>query len=716
MESMSSLLAPKAIAVVGASQRRGRGSNVVANLKKGGFKGDIFAVNPRYDEVLGCKCYPSVASLPASVDCLVVATAADTACEVLEEAYAHGIRAAIVLAAGFGEGGPGSGKARGERLRSLAEHVMCICGPNCMGLINVRADVVAFSSQFPQPLRPGAVALISQSGGLGMTAFSPLMTDRELGFGYFISCGNQIGATIEDFVEFLIRDDDIHVIAIVAESLNNPRKLQALAREALIKRKSLVLFQSGRSAAGQVMIQSHTGALASDAEIFAAYLRRCGIVQPETFDEFVETIELFAMAPRDETIDNDVVVLSGSGGGAANAADALDRAGMPLAELASSTKERIASVLPEFGSVTNPIDGTGAIYDDHALLPKIFDAVVSGPGRPIIAASVSARPVGYDNMQRLARTIADAARKSDRTFVAYSYSPLGGPLDPVILDTLHSAGIPYLLGITNAMSVLKYLAVRRDHWRRAGLQGAPPSGDGERVIPGALARGDFPVERAALIASGVPVVDVRLVRSEDEAVAALSAFGGPVAVKAEAPGLLHKSELGCVRLHCGSDAEVAEAYRDVIEKAGRAGFAHAVALVQPMVAGVAEAYAGIIDDPVYGPAVCFGLGGIFIEVFKDTTTEMAPLTHDDAMRAIHRIKALPLLQGARGRPRGDIEALATLLVRLGDFALAHRGALRALDLNPIIVKPAGEGVVAVDIAVEAGGDIDAQGVAAKAAE
>jgi acetyltransferase len=711
MESMSSLLAPKAIAVVGASQRRSRGTNVIANLKKGGFAGEIFAVNPRYDEVLGHKCYASVADLPASVDCLVVAIAADTACDVLEQAFAHGIRAAIVLAAGFGEGGHGAGKARADRLWALAERGMCICGPNCMGIINVKAGIAAFSSQMPQQLRHGGVALVSQSGGLGLTALNPLMNDRELGFCYFISCGNQIGATVEDFIEPLVHDPAVTVIAIVIESLKNPRKLQRLAAQALAQRKSLVLFQSGRSAAGQVMIQSHTGALASNSEIFGAFLRRSGIVLVESFDEFVETIELFAMAPRDESVGDAVVVISGSGGGAANAADVLDRAGVRLADLAPATRDRIAAAMPEFGSVTNPIDGTGAIYDDPTLLPKLFDALVAEPGRPVIAASVSARPVGSENMRRVARTIAEAARKSDRTFVAYSYSPLGGPFDPEIVGALHAAGMPYLLGITNAMGALRHLPVRRDYWLRSARAPAPTISEGDRVFSPAFARGDFLVARAALVASGVPVVDVRLARSEEEAVAAFKKFGGPVAVKAESPGLLHKSDLGCVRLGCGSDVAVAEAYRDVVEKARRAGFAHAVALVQPMVAGVAEAYAGVINDPTYGPAVCFGLGGIFVEVFKDTITELAPLSHDDALRMIQRIKAASVLQGARGRKPGDIEALADLLVRLGDFAVAHAGAFRALDLNPIIVKPAGEGVIAVDIAVDGGNEVAAANAA-----
>lgn len=695
MEAIEALLAPKSIAVVGASQRRGRGTGVIANLESVGFQGSIFAVNPRYDEVLGYKCVPTIADLPKTVDCVVVATAADTACDVLDQAYAHGIRAAIVLSAGFGEGGHGPGRERARRVRSLAERGMCICGPNCMGLINVKAGTAAFSSGLPKPLRHGPVALVSQSGGLGMTALTPLMTDRELGFAYFVSCGNQLGATIEDFVEVFAQDPEVSVIAIVIESLKDPRKLKEVSRAAIMQGKSIVLFQSGQSAAGQIMIQSHTGALASDGAVLAAFLRRCGIVQVETFDHFVETIELFAHVPLTTDLGNEVVVISGSGGGAANAADSLARAETPLAALAPATREHVGAVLPEFGSVTNPIDGTGAIYDDPTLLPKIFEALRHESNRPVLAASVSARPVGRENMQRLARTIADAARKTEQTIVAYSYSPLGGPLDPEIVNALHSAGIPYLLGITSAMSVLKNLYVRLDLWRQLTKH------DEGRIAPGASAE-DWSLTGVydALVAHGVSMAKFRVTRSEADAVAAYREFGGAVAVKAEAPGLLHKSDLGCVRLSCDSEHAVTDAYRLVVGNARKAGFADPSVLVQPMESGVAEAYAGIVNDATCGPAICFGLGGLFIEIFKDTTTEMAPLSYDDAFRAIHRIKALPILQGARGRQPGDIDALATFLVRLGDFAVANAGKFRALDLNPIIVKPAGHGVVAVDIAVE----------------
>ena len=426
-----------------------------------------------------------MSDLPASVDCLVVAVAADAACDILEEAHARGIPAAIVLAAGFGEGG--HGHARAARLRSLADQGMCICGPNCFGLISVKAGFAAYSGPLARPLRAGPVAIVSQSGGLGANVFAPLMTDRALGFSHFVSCGNQIGATVEDYIAYFIDDPDVTVVAAVVEELKNPQKLIGLAARANARRKSLVLFQAGRSAAGRIMVQSHTGALAGNAEILAAFLRRCGIVQVERYDEFVETVELFAIAPRDETVGSELVVISGSGGGAAIAADALHDAGAALASLHPTTKERIASVLPEFGSITNPIDGTGAIYDDPELLPKIVDAILTDPARPVIAASVAAKPAGNETMRRFARTFADAARASGRTVVAYQYTPLGGPLDSEIVKTLHDAQVPLLLGISNAMGALKHLPLRREYWMRAAATTEAPEQPGSRSGPAAAA-------------------------------------------------------------------------------------------------------------------------------------------------------------------------------------------------------------------------------------
>ena len=283
----------------------------------------------------------------------------------------------------------------------------------------------------------------------------------------------------------------------------------------------------------------------------------------------------------------------------------------------------------------------------------------------MIAASVAAKPAGNETMRRFARTFADAARASGRTVVAYQYTPLGGPLDSEIVKTLHDAQVPLLLGISNAMGALKHLPLRRDYWMRAAATTEAPEQPGSRLESGRggdPSRWDFLTARQALVASGVPVVDAALAHSEDEAVALLRRFNTAVAVKAEAPGLLHKSDLGCVRLGCTDEQAVRDAYAAVVRNARNAGFEGGV-LIQPMIKGVAEAYAGIIDDPLFGPAICFGLGGVFVEILDDTVTEMAPLTHDGALEMIQRIKGAPLLQGARGRDRADVEALAALAGR-----------------------------------------------------
>jgi acetyltransferase len=418
-------------------------------------------------------------------------------------------------------------------------------------------------------------------------------------------------------------------------------------------------------------------------------------VQADSYDQFVETVELLANAPFDTTLGDEVVLVSGSGGSAAVAADCLDAAGMTLATLDIATAEKLKAILPEFASPTNPIDATGVVYDDPALLPALFEAIFAQPGRPIVGATVNVAPV--DRLRRIAGAIADAARASGRTVVAYQSSPLG-PLDDEIVRILHSANVPLLLGIQNAMGALKQLKQRRHYALRAASgssEGASPVVRANHPMPQ-----DFLSARNALAAAGVPIVEASLATSPQDAAAIIRQLGQAVALKAEASGLLHKSDLGCVKLNCRTEDEVIIGYDSVIASAKAAGFTPDGVLVQPMVSGVAECFAGIIDDPLYGPAIVFGLGGIFVELLRETVTEMAPLTTEDAMRMIRRIKGAQILTGARGRPPGDVDGLAKCLVDLGRFAVVNAGRFHALDLNPIIVKPKGEGVVAVDIAIE----------------
>jgi acetyltransferase len=271
-------------------------------------------------------------------------------------------------------------------------------------------------------------------------------------------------------------------------------------------------------------------------------------------------------------------------------------------------------------------------------------------------------------------------------------------MDEEIVRTLHAANVPLLLGIQNAMGALKQLKQRRDFALGAASR---PAGEAKAVVRSHEAMPqDFVRARQALAAADVPIVEATLASSAQEAAAIMRKLGKPVALKAEAPGLLHKSDLGCVKLNCRTETEAIAGYEAVVANAKAAGFTPDGVLVQPMASGVAECFAGIIDDPLYGPAIVFGLGGIFVELLRETVTEMAPLTTDEALRMIRRVKGAQILTGARGRPEGDVAALAACLVNLGRFAVANAGRFRALDLNPIIVKPKGEGVVAVDIAIE----------------
>ena len=320
------------------------------------------------------------------------------------------------------------------------------------------------------------------------------------------------------------------------------------------------------------MIQSHTGALAGNSEILAAFLRRCGIVQVDRYDEFVETIELFAIAPRDETVGRDIVVISGSGGGAAIAADALQDAGAALASLHPTTQGAHRRPCCRSSAASPiPIDGTGAIYDDPALLPKIVDAILTDPGPAGDRRKRRRQAGGQRDHAALCPDIRRCrARRPAAPSSPISTRPLGGPLDSEIVKTLHDAQVPLLLGISNAMGALKHLPLRRDYWTRAAATTAEaPEQPGSRLESGRggdPSRWDFLTARQALVASGVPVVDAALAHSEDEAVALLRRFSTAVAVKAEAPGLLHKSDLGCVRLGCADEQAVRDAYAAVVRE------------------------------------------------------------------------------------------------------------------------------------------------------
>jgi acetate---CoA ligase (ADP-forming) len=696
--TLDALLKPKSIAVIGASQRRSRGTNVLLNLKKTGYTGTVYAINPRYDEVEGFSCFPTVSTVPEIVDCVVVAIPADGVAPALEDAYGAGTRGAAVLSSGFGEGGHADAERVG-RLRALAARGMSICGPNCYGVLNVFTGAAAFSGGIAEPLLPGPVALISQSGGFTNAISDPLMEDRGIGFSYLISCGNQIGVSVEDYMEYLVDDPDTAVIAAFVEGFRKPDRLPVIGLRAREAGKPVIVLKSGRSEAGRAATLAHTGSLAGGAELLSSVLRRHGFVQVFGIDELIETIALFTTARLGLRFSRSMVAVTGSGGEGSHVADAAEEAGIEFVQLAESTKQRIEEILPEFGAATNPVDGTGAMFERAEVFESLMDAVLSDPNDGAVVVNLSLRDPGANGwapMRGFARTLATKSRPSDRLMVAYSTSTLGQP-DLEMLATLREAGIPFMAGTQHAMHALASL---HGYGRSLELSNAtaPNTAAALPDLPGGVL--PFLQAREVLSGFGIPIIATALARTSEEAVGAARRIGYPVALKVEAPNLTHKTDAGAVVLDLEDGGAVRRAFESITARASEAGFSEiSGVLVQPMSQFKLEAFAGVSVDPVVGPGVLFGLGGIFVELIRDVVIETPPLTIQVARDMIKGIRGAQIFAGVRGSRAADVEAVARILVGLGDFAIAYRDRLVAVDVNPILVGPAGEGAIAVDALV-----------------
>ena len=703
---LTPLMKPNSVAVVGASPRLNRATRVIANLQRFGYAGRVFPINAKYTEILGLPCYPDLASIPEPADTVVVAIPAADVLAVLADAAARGVRGAVVLSSGFGEAGA-NGRARQAALERLAaERGLLICGPNCYGVFNVRLGSATFSADFGEPPRPGAVALVSQSGGFSHAIAEHLMQQRAVGLSYVVSCGNQAGLGVEDYMEFLVEDADTEVIGVFVEGFRRPAKLREVAALARARRKPIVALKVGRSENARQAMLAHTGSLAGTPEIVEALLRQSGIVQVTSLNEMLDTVTLLAAARRVTRPRWRTVVVSGLGGECGRVADAADRAGVELPALSPVTVERIAAFMPEFATPRNPLDGTGAMYEDPTLFPRLIDCVLDEGGADVLAFNLRAhvpKPGGWAPNRQFGRVINEKlATGTDKLVLAFG-SFAGGDLDPEIVRPLAEVGVPFLEGTETAMLAVRHLADHRrflDH----GNDGRPrpaAAAPAHRAVggPGALSNADA---MRLLREFGIPLVETVAAATAEAAVSAAERIGYPVALKVDSPDVAHKTDVGGVRLGCPDATAVRRAFVEVLAEVRRRAPSARIAgvLVQPMLAGGTEMIVGVQSDPLVGTAVVCGFGGVLVEVMRDVVVRVPPLDADDARTMIGELRGAALLGGVRGRPAADVTALAEVLVRVATLAEAHREWLRALDLNPLVVRDAGGGAVAVDWLVE----------------
>jgi acetate---CoA ligase (ADP-forming) len=709
---LAPLINPKSVAIIGASQRGAsalnrepRGNRVIRNLKNFGYPGEIIAVNPKYTEVMECPCYPDLAAIPEPVDCVVLAVPNRHVPDLLDSAADAGVRAAVVFSAGFAETG-NEGKQRQARLETLSrERGFLICGPNCYGVLNVFGKAPLFASTIPAGFLAGPVALVSQSGGLSTTIANALMLNRHVGLSHIISCGNQAGATVEEYFNYFVDDPNTKVIAAFVEGFKQPHKLLEVARKAAAQRKPLIILKGGRSEVSQRAAATHSGSLAGAAEVVDAAFRQTGVVAVRGLNELMDAVSAFSCEGFTKHYKGGrrIGVLSGSGGECTLVSDAATNAGIEVPELTETTKSQLQEAVADFGNMNNPLDGTGAMYDDDKIFPRLLQALIDDANIDVVTVNLETndpRPKELKSGNRFSAAIEKAAAGTTKPIACFS-SIVGGPVDPEILQPLRAAGVPLMEGAECATATIRYLAdyfaFQKDYQDTTAV--APGRSTQQKLPSGIL-----PAEAAFRLFEefGIPTAPTRLVKSADEAVSAAEAMGFPVALKIESAAITHKSDVGGVVLKLADSNAVRDAYARLIAEVGRRAPGAQIdgVVVQRMAGEGIEMILGVKRDPLFGPVILCGFGGILVELLKDVNIGIPPLSLDQARDMVQRLRGFAILGGVRGKPPADVEALCKAIVGVSGLACSLGDQLAGLDINPLIVLPKTHGAIAVDAVVE----------------
>jgi acetyltransferase len=688
MGTLSALFTPDRVAVVGATERRGSvGRALVENLRAD-FDGTVVPVNPNHESVCGLPCVGDVSA--ADADLAVVAVPASVAVDVVRQAGAAGIRNVVVVTAGFGEAGD-EGAGRERELEAVAEtYDLNLVGPNCLGIISTPVGLNATFA--PRSAPPGTVSLLSQSGAF-VTAVLDWAADQGVGFKDVVSLGNKAVLDETEFVATWGADDGTDVIVGYLESIEDGRRFVETTRE-VTNQTPVVVVKSGRTEAGAQAAASHTGAMAGQDRAYAAGLREAGVLRVDTVQELFDAARVLAGQPVPDT--DGVAVVTNAGGPGVMATDAVGDGPLSLADLGPATVDRLRDRLPEGANVYNPIDVIGDADNDR--LRDALDVVLGDDA--VGAAVVIAAPTATLEFDRLA---ADVADRQAAHGLPVTTCLMGGARARAADDVLAAAGIPNYFDPARAVASLATL--ERYRAIRSRERTEPTTGDVDREAAAAVL--DRARERNAtrlgveamdlLDAYGIPTPAGEVVDTPTDALDAAERIGDPVVMKIVSPDILHKSDIGGVKLGVARE-DVADAYEDLIARA-RTYQPDATILgvqIQATVdveAGV-ETIVGTTRDPQFGPLVLFGLGGIFVEVMADTAVRLAPVAETDARAMIEEITASPLLSGARGRDPVDRDAVAETIARLSWLVTDHPSILE-LDVNPLVVRP--DGVVAVDL-------------------
>ncbi|MFV0297370.1 MAG: acetate--CoA ligase family protein [Hyphomicrobiaceae bacterium] len=692
IDSLQPFLTPKNVAIIGASQDPNKiGGRPLHYLKKYGFKGGIWPVNPGRPEVQGVKTFKDLDALPDVPDLALVAVAGDQAVEAVKGCAARGVKTLICITSGFGETGDPEGAAKQQEMVAAARAGgMRMVGPNTQGLANFANGCVASFSTFFTTVqcKDGPIAMVSQSGAMSAIPIG-LLAQRGLGVRYSIATGNDADVSVLDMACVTAADPDMKLLLLYLEGMPHADKLADLAEIARKNDVMVVALKSGRTDAGARAAASHTGALANEDRVVDAAFKRVGIWRAENIAELVSNAEVYLKGwkPKGRRF----VTISGSGATGVMSADHATHAGLEVVNFAPDTRKKLDAILPSFASAANPIDLTAALLTNNGLLGEILPVIASSDAADMFKVDMPVAGPGYD-MAGFAKDIAGFSRDTGRPVVVAGWQD-------DIPSTFRNAGVPVFPLEYEAIQGLAQLA---GHHELVDIAKARPRPAWNAYDPGIAKRRQVTLNEAeslgTLAKGGLPVVPHHLAKSAAEAATAWRNLGGPVAVKGCSADLPHKSEYGLVRLGLDDEDQIRQAFRDMEKAVEKANAKFDGAIVARMVKGRREMLIGAHRDPFFGPVIVVGEGGKYVEAMPDLALLLPPFSTDDVLRALKGLRCGPVLAGVRGEPPMDVNALADAAVKIADVMLKDPG-IASVDMNPVMLNDKGSGVALVDAVV-----------------
>lgn len=705
--NLEKLLRPKAVAIVGANDRMGTFGNYSAvNALQNKKRTRVYFINQKSSVVLGEKAYAALSDLPEVPDCIMLAIPRAAIPAVLEQAGTLGVGAAIVVAAGYSEEGSADGRAAEEELQRIAKkYDMAIMGPNCTGFLNNIDKIKLWGmggTEFDMESRKTGIAFFAQSGTMGIHAISCPYVDTS----YVFSMGNSSMVMVEDILEYVLEQPEVRLIAMYLEGVRDGKRfLQCLKRAAELG-KPVVIHAAGMSEKGAAAAASHTGNLASSRNVYQAICKKYGVILVESIDEFLTAANVLSCWAEKMPAGSGIAAINGSGGENAVCADLCELYQVPLPQLSEHTIQKLRGILPVFANPRNPLDMTAITEDTDGVVYNTLKTIGADPQVHAIIYSIAsfAEPNAKDLAQ--AEMFGETLNERyARPAIRYQQDPDSVPVMviPMVEDRrdaewrsrLRDSGIPIFGNSLVGYKVLGKLCEKAEYRasERTLENATPDRPHGKEVI--SYSEYDSKQELRAL---GLPLPPQRLVSGPAQLREAVEYVGFPVAMKISSPQIMHKTEAGGVVLNINSLEEANAAYEKIMSSC-RAYNPAAIlegVLVQHMAPKGVELIVGVSNDVHFGPMLMIGMGGVFVEVFKDTALYPCPLNKNEALEMIQSLKAYRLLKGYRGSAPCDIQALADMMVTLSEFVAANKDSIKEVDLNPVFVYPEGQGISIVD--------------------